>query len=131
MLDAWRHFHAGDFAQAVEAGIAAGGAGVNAAVKAQIDLRALPREDRQGEARAVRGGGGVGRRRGARKRRRTRTRTTSTRSRSGRYSQGISVAKALAQGFGGKIKDALLTALKLDAEARRRAHRVRRAIRPR
>ena len=32
----------------------------------------------------------------------------------GRYSQGISVAKALAQGFGGKIKDALLTALKLE-----------------
>lgn len=31
----------------------------------------------------------------------------------GRYSQGISVAKALAQGFGGKIKDALTTALKL------------------
>ena len=42
----------------------------------------------------------------------------------GRYSQGISVAKALAQGFGGKIKDALLTALKLDAQARRRAYRV-------
>ena len=32
----------------------------------------------------------------------------------GRYSQGISVAKALAQGFGGKIKEALLTALKLE-----------------
>ena len=34
----------------------------------------------------------------------------------GRYGQGISVAKALAQGFGGKIKDALLAALKLDAK---------------
>jgi tetratricopeptide (TPR) repeat protein len=34
----------------------------------------------------------------------------------GRYSQGISVAKALAQGYGGKIKEALLTALKLDAK---------------
>ena len=34
----------------------------------------------------------------------------------GRYSQGISVVKALAQGFGGKIKEALLTALKLDAK---------------
>ena len=32
----------------------------------------------------------------------------------GRYSQGISVAKALAQGFGGKIKDALTQALKLE-----------------
>ena len=32
----------------------------------------------------------------------------------GRYSQGISIAKALAQGFGGKIKEALTTALKLE-----------------
>ena len=31
----------------------------------------------------------------------------------GRYGQGISVAKALAQGMGGKIKDALTLALKL------------------
>src|SRR5213076_133602 len=31
----------------------------------------------------------------------------------GRYGQGISVAKALAQGFGGKIKDALSTAIKI------------------
>jgi tetratricopeptide (TPR) repeat protein len=32
----------------------------------------------------------------------------------GRYSQGISIAKALAQGYGGKIKDALAAALKLE-----------------
>ena len=31
----------------------------------------------------------------------------------GRYSQGISVAKALAQGLGGKVKDALERAIKL------------------
>src|SRR5690606_27630893 len=31
----------------------------------------------------------------------------------GRYSQGISVAKALAQGLGGKVKGALETAIKL------------------
>lgn len=34
----------------------------------------------------------------------------------GRYSQGISVMKALTQGLGGKIKTALETALKLDAK---------------
>ncbi len=34
----------------------------------------------------------------------------------GRYSQGISVLKALTQGLGGKIKTALETALKLDAK---------------
>ena len=32
----------------------------------------------------------------------------------GRYGQGISVAKALSQGLGGKIRDALLTAIKLE-----------------
>ena len=31
---AWRHFHAGEFEQAVEAGKSAGGAGINAAAKA-------------------------------------------------------------------------------------------------
>src|SRR6266705_1692449 len=35
VLDAWRHYHAGEFQQAVEAGVAAGGAGINAAIKAQ------------------------------------------------------------------------------------------------
>jgi len=30
VLDAWRHFHAGEFAQAVDAGRAAGGSGINA-----------------------------------------------------------------------------------------------------
>src|SRR5450432_1886260 len=32
---AWRHFHAGEFQQAVDVGTKAGGAAVNAAVKAQ------------------------------------------------------------------------------------------------
>ncbi len=35
VIDAWRHYHAGDFQSAVEVGRAAGGAGVNTAVKAQ------------------------------------------------------------------------------------------------
>src|SRR3989442_7428537 len=35
VLDAWRHYHAGEFQQAVEAGIAAGGAGISAAAKGQ------------------------------------------------------------------------------------------------
>src|SRR5262245_47863672 len=35
VAEAWRHYHAGEFQQAVEAGLAAGDAGVNAAVKAQ------------------------------------------------------------------------------------------------
>src|SRR5690349_3050873 len=35
VADAWRHFHAGAFRHAVQNGLAAGGPGVNAAVKAQ------------------------------------------------------------------------------------------------
>jgi tetratricopeptide (TPR) repeat protein len=109
---AWRHFHAGEFQQAVDAGTKAGGAALNAAIKAQTVYAnyleknqknrlalfeeaaqwALTRQDEAPKdpnafylyAFAL-----------------------------GRYSQGISVAKALAQGFGGKIKTALNTALKL------------------
>jgi tetratricopeptide (TPR) repeat protein len=112
-LDAWRLFHAGDFQAAVEAGTAAGGAGVHAAVKAQVvyanylekaakaKLELLEEAVQLAEAR----------------------RAAAPKDANahymyalalGRYSQGISVAKALAQGFGGKIKDALLTALKID-----------------
>ena len=36
VVDAWRHFHAGAFADAVDAGRKAGGAGIDAAVKAQM-----------------------------------------------------------------------------------------------
>ena len=36
VLDAWRHYHAGAFADAVAAGRKAGGSGINAAVKAQM-----------------------------------------------------------------------------------------------
>src|SRR5215468_1901915 len=35
VLEAWRRYHAGEFREAIEAGVAAGGSGVNAAVKAQ------------------------------------------------------------------------------------------------
>ena len=109
---AWRHFHAGEFQQAVDVGTEAGGAAINAAVKAQTDLRQLSREEREDQARAVRRSRRLGRRAPG----------EATKDANafylyafalGRYSQGISVAKALAQGFGGKIKTALTTALKL------------------
>src|SRR6266516_7174970 len=112
VLDAWRLYHAGDFQQAVEAGNAAGGAGVNAAIKAQsIYANYLEKADTAKlalfeEAAAW-----------AEKRRREAPKDANVHYlyayALGRYSQGISVAKALAQGFGGKIKDALTAALKL------------------
>ena len=118
--DAWRAFHAGEFQRAVEAGIAVGGAAVNAAIKAQaiyanyIDKAeksklALFEEAAQwaDERRKIAPGDANAHYLYAYA--------------LGRFSQGISVTKALAQGFGGKIKDALTGALKL-APAHAEAH---------
>ncbi|HKE38849.1 MAG TPA: hypothetical protein VKG21_03335 [Casimicrobiaceae bacterium] len=109
---AWRHFHAGDFEQAVELGTATSGAGLNAAAKAQaIYANYLEKNEKTKlalfeEAAAL-----------ADKRRKEASKDANAHYlyayALGRYSQGISVAKALAQGFGGKIRDALTTALKL------------------
>lgn len=112
VLEAWLLFHRGEFQKAFDAGIKAGGAGITAANKAQalyanyleksektklamFQEVAARAEAQQGEepknanayyfqAYAL-----------------------------GRYSQGISVAKALTQGLGGKVKSALETTIKL------------------
>jgi tetratricopeptide (TPR) repeat protein len=113
VLDAWRAFHAGDFARAVDAGLAAGGAGYNAAVKAQVVYaHYLERDDKKKIGLFEEAAGWADQRRSA----------TAKDANAhylyafamGRYSQGISVAKALSQGLGGKIKDALLAAMKLE-----------------
>jgi tetratricopeptide (TPR) repeat protein len=111
--DAWRHYHAGDFHAAVDAGRAAGGPGVNAAVKAQsIYANYLEKSDQAKLALFEEAAAWADERR-----------ATAPKDANahylyayalGRYSQGISVAKALAQGFGGRIKEALLTAQKLE-----------------
>jgi len=112
VVQAWIHFHAGEFQNAYEAGIAAEGAGITVANKAQaiyanylekkektkleMFLEVAERADiQQGtepknpnayywQAYAI-----------------------------GRYGQGISVAKALAQGLGSKVKNALEKAIEL------------------
>jgi len=112
VVQAWIHFHAGEFQKAYEAGIAAEGAGITVANKAQaiyanylekkektkleMFLEVAERADiQQGtepknpnayywQAYAI-----------------------------GRYGQGISVAKALAQGLGSKVKNALEKAIEL------------------
>jgi tetratricopeptide (TPR) repeat protein len=112
-LDAWRHYHAGAFADAVAAGRKAGGAGINAAVKAQmiyanyLEQSAKAKLDLLQEA----AGWAEARRREAPKDANAHYLYAYS---LGRYSQGISIAKALAQGYGGKIKDALTTALRLE-----------------
>jgi tetratricopeptide (TPR) repeat protein len=111
-VEAWRLYHAGEFQNAVEAGTSAGGAGITAAIKAQsIYANYIEKQEKAKltlfEEAAEWASG---------------RRTAAPKDANahylyayalGRYSQGISVAKALAQGFGGKIKEALTTALKL------------------
>ena len=115
VLEAWRHFHAGEFQQAMEAGLAAGGAGVNAAVKAQTVYASYLEKSEKAKLELLDEAANL-----ADERRRAAPKDANAHYlyayALGRYSQGISVAKALAQGFGGKLKDALLTALKLDAK---------------
>ena len=106
VLQAWVHFHNGDFQKASEAGLEAGGGGITAANKATaiyatyLEKKEKTRLDlflqvaEQAEAQAA----------------------EDPKNANawywhayalGRYSQGISVAKALAQGLGSKVKDAL------------------------
>jgi hypothetical protein len=112
VLEAWALFHAGDFHKAFDAGLKAGGAGITVANKAQsiyanyletsektklaMFQEVMARAEAQAaddpknanahywQAYAI-----------------------------GRYSQGISVAKALAQGLGTKVKSALEITIKL------------------
>ena len=112
-LDAWRHFHAGEFAAAVDTGRKAGGAGIDAAVKAQmIYANYLDKSDKAKLALLEEAAGW------AEARRDDAPKLANAHYfyayALGRYSQGISITKALAQGFGGKVKDALTTAIKLE-----------------
>lgn len=111
--EAWRLYHQGEFHKACEAGLAAGADGYNAANKAaMIYANYLETDD---------------------KRKLALFQEISERCEElqqaqpknanayyiqayalGRYSQGISVIKALTQGLGGKIKSALETAIKLE-----------------
>lgn len=110
--DAWRLFHQGSFAEAVAAGLQAGGAGVTAANKAQAiyangvepkeaaKIALFEETMKRAEAQAL-----------------AEPKNANAHYlyayAAGRYSQRISVAKALAQGYGGKIRAALETTLKL------------------
>jgi tetratricopeptide (TPR) repeat protein len=110
--DAWRAYHAGDFGRAIEQGVSLGVEGYNVANKAaaiyatyleKSDARRLELlEEAMERAEAVQ-----------------RTHPKDPNGfyfyalAAGRYSQAISIVKALAQGLGGKVKEALTTAIKL------------------
>ena len=110
--EAWRLFHAGDFEAAVATGLAAGDAGMTAANKAAcIYATYLERSDSAKLAIFEE----VAQRCEAMIKAQPKNANAHylLAYALGRYSQGISVTKALAQGLGGKIKDALAQALKL------------------
>ena len=112
VLAAWALFHAGEFQKAHEAGLKAGGAGITVANKAQaIYANYLEKNEKtrlamfmevaeRAEAQAAEEPKNAGAH-------------YWMAYALGRYGQGISVAKALAQGLGGKVKGALETAIKL------------------
>jgi len=112
-VEAWIAFHAGDFQKATELGLKAGGAeGANVANKAQaIYANYLEESDRRklelfeevaARAEALQS-----------KEAKNANAFYWQAYALGRYAQGISVVKALAQGIGGKVKTALETTIKL------------------
>lgn len=112
VVEAWIHFHAGEFQAAYDKGLAAGGAGLTVANKAQaiyanylekkekvkleMFLEVAERAEGQQAAEPKNPNAYYWQAYAI-----------------GRYGQGISVAKALAQGLGSKVKNALETAIEL------------------
>jgi tetratricopeptide (TPR) repeat protein len=111
--EAWRRYHAGDFGKAVEAGLACGIAGYNAANKAATIYASYLETDDERKRQLLM---------------EVAQRCEEQQEKApkavnawylhafalGRYSQSISVVKALAQGLGGKIKHSLTRALELE-----------------
>ncbi|HTT11984.1 MAG TPA: hypothetical protein VMG60_13915 [Burkholderiaceae bacterium] len=112
VVEAWIAFHAGEFQRADELGMKAGGAGVTAANKAQAIYANYLEEDEKRKLALLQEVAG---------RALTQQKQDPKSANAfywqayalGRYSQGISVAKALAQGIGSQVKNALDTTLKL------------------
>ena len=112
VLAAWALFHAGEFQKACEAGLKAGGAGITAANKAQaIYANYLEKSEKNKLALFLE----VAERAEAQQKSDTKNPNAHywMAYALGRYSQGISVAKALTQGLGSKVKGALEATIKL------------------
>jgi tetratricopeptide (TPR) repeat protein len=112
VLDAWVLFHNGEFQKAYDAGLKAGGAGLTAANKAQaIYANYLEKSEKTKLAMFQEI---AERAEGQQKDDPKNPNAYYWQAYAlGRYGQGISVAKALAQGLGAKVKSALETTIKL------------------
>ncbi|WP_300454300.1 hypothetical protein [Accumulibacter sp.] len=111
--DAWRSYHAGEFGKAVESGLTCGIAGYNVANKAAaIYATYLERDDERKRSLLLE----VARRCEEQQEKRPGDANAwyLHAFALGRYSQSISVVKALAQGLGGKIKHSLTQALEIE-----------------
>jgi len=112
VLAAWSLFHAGDFQKACEAGLKAGDAGLTVANKAQsIYANYLEKSEKNKLALFLE----VVERAEAQQKSDPKNPNAYywMAYALGRYSQGISVAKALTQGLGSKVKNALETTIRL------------------
>lgn len=113
LQEAWRRYHAGDFAEAVAIGLEAGVEGYAVANKAAaIYANYLEDNDTAKQKIFQEVGARCEEARAALPKHANSHYLYAYAM--GRYSQSISVGAALAQGLGGKIKDALLTTLKLE-----------------
>jgi tetratricopeptide (TPR) repeat protein len=112
VVQAWIHFHAGEFQKAHEAGLAAGSAGVVVANKAQAIYANYLEKKEQAKLEMFLA---VAERAEAQQAEEPNNANAWywQAYAIGRYGQGISVTKALAQGLGGKVRHALETAITL------------------
>lgn len=112
IVEAWIAFHAGEFQQANDLGMKAGGAGVTAANKAQAIYANYLEQDEKKKLALLEE---VAERASAQQKKDAKSANAFywQAYALGRYGQGISIAKALAQGIGGQVKAALDTTLKL------------------
>lgn len=113
LQEAWRQYHLGNFGEAVELGLAEGIAGYTVANKAQAMYATYI--EKKDAAKLKHFEEVMARAEEAMKKDAKNPNAHYLYAyAAGRYSQGISVVKALSQGYGGKIKTALETALKLE-----------------
>ena len=112
VIDAWIAFHSGDFQKAAELGLDAGGAGITAANKATAIYANYLEENEKKKLALFEEV--AGRAEAQQKAEPKNANAFYWQAYAlGRYAQGISIAKALAQGVGAKVKSALDSALKL------------------
>ena len=112
VLSAWALFHAGEFEQAQAAGLKAGGGGITVANKAQAIYATYLEKSEKTRLAMFQEVAARAEAQAAEDPKNANAHYWMAYA-LGRYSQGISVAKALTQGLGSKVKNALETTLKL------------------